>query len=76
MGGKKGSITNHMRRIRVERPDLTRAEMARRIGATRQTVIAIEAEKYAPSLELAFRIAHVLETPLIEVFKFDPKTMP
>ncbi|WP_371397092.1 helix-turn-helix transcriptional regulator [Fretibacter rubidus] len=75
MGGKKTSITNHMRRIRVARTDLTQSELARRIGATRQTVIAIEAEKYAPSLELAFRIAHVLDTPITELFIFDPSTM-
>jgi len=75
MGGKKGVITNHIKRIRLARTDLTQAELARRIGATRQTVLAIEAERYAPSLELAFRIAYVLETPLEEVFVFDPKTM-
>ena len=75
MGGKKGVIANHMKRIRLARTDLTQAELARRIGATRQTVLAIEAERYAPSLELAFRIAYVLETPLTEVFVFDPKTM-
>ena len=75
MGGKRGVITNHIKRIRLARTDLTQAELARRIGATRQTVLAIEAERYAPSLELAFRIAYVLETPLEEVFVFDPKTM-
>jgi len=41
------------------------------VGATRQTIIAIEAQKYAPSLELAFRIAHVLGEPVEEVFQFD-----
>ena len=76
MGGKKGSIANHVRRIRLARTDLTQSEMARRIGVTRQTVIAIEAQRYAPSLELAFRIAHVLRTPITEVFIFDPATMP
>ena len=75
MGGKKTSITNHMRRIRLARTDLTQSELARRIGATRQTVIAIEAQKYAPSLELAFRIAYVLDTPITELFIFDPATM-
>ena len=72
MGGKKSQITNHIRRIRLARTDMTQSELARRVGATRQTIIAIEAEKYAPSLELAFRIAHVLGEPIDEVFKFDP----
>ena len=72
MGGKKSHITNHIRRIRLARTELTQSELARRVGATRQTIIAIEAEKYAPSLELAFRIAHVLGEPIDEVFTFDP----
>ena len=71
MGGKKTSITNHIKRIRVARTELTQAELAERVGATRQTIIAIEAQKYAPSLELAFRIAHVLGEPVDEVFQFD-----
>jgi len=74
MGGKKGVIANHIKRIRLARTDLTQAELARRVGATRQTILAIEAERYAPSLELAFRIAHVLGEPITEVFVFDPST--
>jgi len=71
MGGKKTSITNHIKRIRLARTDFTQAGLAERVGATRQTIIAIEAQKYAPSLELAFRIAHVLGEPVDEVFQFD-----
>ena len=71
MGGKKTQITNHIKRIRLARTELSQAELARRIGATRQTVISIEAQRYAPSLELAFRIAHVLGEPIEEVFIFD-----
>lgn len=71
MGGKKTSITNHIRRIRVARTDLTQAGLAEVVGATRQTIIAIEAGKYAPSLELAFRIAHVLGERVDELFDFD-----
>ena len=71
MGGKKTSITNQIKRIRVARTELTQAGLAERVGATRQTIIAIEAQKYAPSLELAFRIAHVLGEPVDEVFQFD-----
>jgi len=71
MGGKKTSITNQIKRIRLARTELTQAGLAERVGATRQTIIAIEAQKYAPSLELAFRIAHVLGEPVEEVFQFD-----
>lgn len=72
MGGKKTTITNHIKRIRLARNDLSQAELATRVGATRQTIIAVEAQKYAPSLELAFRIAHVLGEPLDELFIFAP----
>ncbi len=75
MGGKKTRITNHIRRIRLARTDLTQVELARRVGATRQTIISIEAQKYAPSLELAFRIAYVLGEPIDEVFDFDPSDL-
>jgi len=71
LGGKKTSITNHIKRIRLARTELIQAGLAERVGATRQTIIAIEAQKYAPSLELAFRIAHVLGEPIDEVFQFD-----
>lgn len=75
MGGKKTQITNHIKRIRLARTEFTQAELARRVGATRQTIIAIEAEKYAPSLELAFRLAHILGTSVDELFQFDPSLM-
>jgi len=71
MGGKKTKITNHIKRVRLARTDLTQAELAARVGATRQTIIAIEAQKYAPSLELAFRIAHVLGERVDVLFEFD-----
>ncbi len=71
MGGKKSKITNHIKRIRLARTDLTQADLAAKVGATRQTIIAIEAEKYAPSLELAFRIAHILGERVDELFQFD-----
>ena len=74
MGGKKGVIANHIKRIRLARTDLTQAQLAEKVGATRQTILAIEAQRYAPSLELAFRIAHVLGEPITDVFIFDPKS--
>jgi putative transcriptional regulator len=64
-------ITNHIRRWRVERGDMTQAELARVCGVTRQTIIALEAGKYSPSLELAFRLARALGRNLDEVFRFD-----
>ncbi len=51
---------------------MTQIDLAAAAGATRQTVIAIEAGKYAPSLELAFRIARALDVPFEDVFSFDP----
>ena len=75
MGGKKTKITNHIRRIRLARTDMTQVELARRVQATRQTIIAIEAQRYAPSLELAFRIAYALCEPIEDVFDFDPSDM-
>ena len=49
---------------------MTQAELAERVNASRQTIIAIEAEKYAPSLELAFRLARCLEAPFEDVFSY------
>lgn len=72
MGGKKTAITNHIKRVRLARTNLSQAALAERVGATRQTIIAIEGQKYAPSLELAFRIAHVLEERIDELFVFAP----
>jgi putative transcriptional regulator len=67
----KGHVTNVIRALRTER-GLTQQELADVVGATRQTIIAVEAEKYAPSLELAFRIARALERPFEAVFSFKP----
>ncbi|NNC35996.1 MAG: transcriptional regulator [Acidimicrobiales bacterium] len=72
MGGKKGEVKNQIKRIRLARTDWTQADLAERVGATRQTIIAIEAGKYAPSLVLAFRIAQVFGEPFEEVFQYKP----
>ena len=61
-------VRNHIRRLRFEHGEMTQEELARRSGITRQTVIALEAGKYAPSLELAFRIAGAFRCGLEEVF--------
>ena len=63
-------MSNDVRRLR-EMAAMTQAELGERVGATRQTIIAIEAEKYAPSLELAFKLARVFKRPVDDVFRFD-----
>ena len=62
-------IHNQIRRLRFENDEMTQRELARRSGCTRQTIHAIEAAKYGPSLELAFKIAEVFGVPIGEVFQ-------
>lgn len=66
----KHHITNNIRRLRFDADEMTQAELAKRSGVTRQTIVAIEKAKYAPSLELAFQIANAFAMPLEEVFIF------
>ena len=63
-------ISNQIRRYRFEAGEMTQAELAERIGMTRQTIAAIEAGKYSPSLEAAFRIARVFGARLEDVFQW------
>ena len=63
-------IANQIRRLRFDHGEMTQAELAERIGMTRQTVAAIEAGKHSPSLEAAFRIAEVFGAPLEQVFQW------
>jgi len=72
----KTQISNNIRKLRFFHNEMTQKELADRVGVTRQTIVAIENAKYSPSLELAFRIAHVFDTPLEEVFSYDPKDDP
>ena len=65
----KSEIKNRIRRLRFDSDEMTQQELANRAGCTRQTIIAIEQEKYVPSLDLAFRIAGVFGVPLEEVFQ-------
>jgi putative transcriptional regulator len=65
-------IRNEIRRLRFEHGEMTQAELADRIGVTRQTVNAIEQAKYSPSLEIAFQIARVFDRPLETVFHYEP----
>jgi putative transcriptional regulator len=66
------TITNQLRRLRFEHGELTQEALAKAAGVTRQTIIALEAGKYAPSLELAFRLAHALGVRVEEVFEWKP----
>lgn len=63
-------ITNHIRRLRFDRGEMTQQALADASGVTRQTIIALEAGRYAPSLELAFRIAHALDARIEDVFQW------
>lgn len=65
------AITNSIRRLRFEHGEMTQQTLAERVGVTRQTINAIEANKYSPSLETAFRIACTFATPLEQVFQYD-----
>jgi putative transcriptional regulator len=67
---KPTAVTNSIRALRFSNGEMTQAELADRIGVTRQTVIAIEQGKYSPSLELAFQIARVFGAPLDDVFQY------
>ena len=65
-----GAITNQIRQLRFHHGEMTQQALADRVGVTRQTVNAIEGNKYSPSLEVAFRIARVFDLPLDRVFQY------
>ncbi len=67
---KPTRITNSIRALRFAHGEMTQAQLAERIGVTRQTIIAIEQGRYSPSLEMAFRIARAFKVPLDEVFQY------
>ncbi len=69
----KSVITNNIRLLRFENGEMSQAELAKRVGVTRQTILALEAQKYSPSLELAFRIAIAFDRPLEYIFQFNQK---
>ena len=68
--GKPTRVTNQIRRLRFETGEMTQAELAQRVGVTRQTIIAIEHGRYSPSLEMAFQIAQALNVSLDDVFQY------
>lgn len=67
---QKLKITNNIRRLRFDNDEMTQKDLAEKVGVTRQTILAIEAAKYSPSLELAFQIASVFGVPLSDVFEW------
>ncbi len=67
----KTQVRNHIRRLRFEHGEMTQQELAEKVGVTRQTIVAVEKEKYSPSLEAAFRIARVFGVPLEDVFEYE-----
>ncbi len=69
--GKPTRVSNQIRRLRFEAGEMTQAELARRIGVTRQTIIAIEQGRYSPSLEMAFQIAQAFDVTLDDVFRYE-----
>ena len=69
----KGDLKNQVRRLRFENGQMTQQQLADKTGVTRQTIIAIESGKYAPSLPLAFKIARTFEVPIENVFQYEDK---
>lgn len=72
MSGK--NIHNNIRRLRFNADEMTQQELADKVDVSRQTIVAIENGKYSPSLDLAFKIAHIFNTSLEEVFTYEPKS--
>ncbi|TMP30096.1 transcriptional regulator [Pseudoalteromonas rubra] len=69
------AITNQIRTLRFMAGEMTQKELAERVGVTRQTIMAIEAAKYSPSLEVAFKIAQVFGKPLESVFQYQHREL-
>ncbi len=67
----KDRISNQVRRLRFDHDEMTQQQLGEKVGVTRQTIIAIEAGKYSPSLPLAFRIARAFGATVEDVFQFD-----
>lgn len=73
MKSNSHNVTNNIRKLRFEHDEMTQQQLADAVKVTRQTIVAIEKEKYSPSLELAFKIAHVFDKSLEQVFSFNPE---
>tara|TARA_Y100000780_G_scaffold22638_1_gene19105 strand:- start:15 stop:221 length:207 start_codon:yes stop_codon:yes gene_type:complete len=64
-------LSNNIRKLRFEAREMSQQTLADKVGVTRQTIFAIEKDKYSPSLEVAFKISNVFKVPLEEVFIYD-----
>ncbi len=69
-------ITNRIRRLRFDNGEMTQEQLANRVGCTRQTIIALEAGKYTPSLSLAFKLARTFGCTVEDVFQYEPPAQP
>jgi len=63
-------ISNNIRKLRFEAGEMSQQTLAEKVGVTRQTIFAIEKDKYSPSLEVAFKISNVFNVPLENVFNY------
>ena len=71
MGKGQPRIANTVRTLRFHAGEMTQAQLAEKVGVTRQTSVAIEQGRYSPSLEVAFRIAKAFGVPITDVFSYD-----
>lgn len=69
MGRTKSRVTSHLRELRLAKRDMTQADLASRVGVTRQTIIAIEQGRFSPTLETALRFEQVFEIPVSQIFE-------
>jgi putative transcriptional regulator len=67
----RDEVKNRIRRLRFDHGEMTQEELARRVGCTRQTIIALEQGKYVPSVTLAFRLAKAFGTTVEDVFQYE-----
>ena len=67
----KSRVRNNIRKLRFHCSEMTQQQLSEKVGVTRQTIVAIEGDKYSPSLEVAFRIARVFGVPLEEAFQYE-----
>jgi len=70
MGKGQPNISNTIRSLRFHAGEMTQAQLAEKVGVTRQTIVAIEQGRYSPSLEVAFRIARAFGVPLEQAFQY------
>ncbi len=70
MGKRHGHLSNSVRRLRDQHDRMSQQELADRVGVSRQTINAIEGNKYSPSLEVAFLIAGVFDVRVDDVFTY------